>query len=356
MTLLSKRRVAAATAIAALSLFACSLIVPADPPDVRCASADPSACPSGTTCDLASGRCVRGGSLPDVNVDPDVEEIDGGDAGDEDVVPGLAGLGADCVVDSDCESNLCGTPNVLSTSIISGSTKPICTSTCCTSAECPSGFVCFSGGTGGNYCVPAAKAQRTPPASGGKAAGATCSGDDTECRSGLCEGGRCVDTCCVANDCAAGSTCRVYEIMTPAPSHFVWACATGNSGGKDAGPDASCSVQADCRNDNCIGNVPNRVCTPSCCNAADCTQQGFTGRICRYGTTGTDQLKFCTLPVNGGTAIGTDCQFDINCTSGYCDPELKKCAQLCCTDDDCASRQSCKPSKIGDALLRCVPL
>jgi hypothetical protein len=353
MSMLSKRRVAAATAIAAVSLFACSLIVPADPPEVKCASADPSACPSGMSCDLPSGRCIRGGAVPDVIDNPDVEDPDAGDEDSGDATPSLAEVGEECVVDGDCQSGLCGTSTILTASIISGSSKSICTTTCCSSNDCDAGFICYSGGTGGSYCVPAAKAKRSPPTSGGNAAGTTCGGN-TQCRSGLCESGRCVDTCCTVSDCAAGTTCRVKEILEPAPSHFVWACGIPNAGGLDSAPDAGCTQQSQCKNDNCVG-IPAR-CTPSCCTAAHCSQQGFSGRICRYGSTGSDQLKFCTPSIAGGAAIATACDFDTDCDSGYCDPELKKCAQICCTDDDCAARQRCKPSKSGTPFLRCVPL
>src|SRR5207244_1905539 len=161
--------------------------------------------PSGMACDLASGRCIRGGSLVDVIDNPDVEDPDGGpDKDSGDATPGLAKLGAECVVDSECETGLCGTSTILTTSIISGSSKPICTQTCCTSNDCPSSFVCFSGGTGGSYCVPAVKAGRATP--GGNVAGATCS-TPTQCRSGSCESGRCIDTCCTVSDCATGTTC-----------------------------------------------------------------------------------------------------------------------------------------------------
>jgi hypothetical protein len=349
MSMLTKRRVAAATVLAATSFFACSLIVPADLPDVKCASADPSACPPGMTCNLASGKCVAGTIAPDGPDDSD-GEADGG--GDGDATPGLANLGEDCVVDGDCQSGLCGTSNILTTSIISAS--PICTSTCCTSKDCPSSFVCFSGGTGGNYCVPASKTGRAPPTTGGKAAGAACNGMNSDCRSGLCESGRCVDTCCLAANCASGTTCRVKEFLTPSPTHFVWACAPPNDGGLDSTSSSTCAQQSECKDDNCVG-FPKR-CTPSCCTASTCTQQGFSGNICRYGNTGSDQLKFCTPPISGGAALGTSCSFDTDCTSGYCDPELKKCAQICCTDDDCTSRATCKPSKSGTPFLRCVPL
>lgn len=351
------RRLGIAAIVTGAWVVACSLIVPSELPDVKCASADPSACPSGMTCDLAAGRCITGAIIePDSGDEDVVPPTDGGL--DADGATDLAPLGASCVVDSDCKSGLCGTSTIMTTAIISGSSKPMCTATCCTSADCPSSFVCFSGGTGGSYCVPATKAGRVPPATGGKLPGAACGGS-SECRSGLCEASKCVDTCCLGTDCVSGTVCRVLEIKTPAPSHYVWACAAPNSGGKDVSPgDAGvCSAQSDCKNDNCVGIPPTRVCTPSCCTAASCTQQGFAGYTCAYGsTTGNDQLKMCFRPGSAGGAVGSNCGFDSDCQSRYCDPELRKCAQLCCTDSDCASRAKCKPSKTGTPWLRCVPL
>jgi hypothetical protein len=338
--------------VAFASLGACQLIVPGEAPEVSCASTDPTACPSGTTCDLSVGKCVAGVVPNDAGEDADAPAPrDGGKEAEGAVDTG--GLGMTCVVDSECNSGLCGTSTVLTTSIISAADKPICTTTCCTSEDCPTSFVCFNGGTGGSYCVPSSKADRSPPPTGGGSAGAVC-GENEDCRSGLCDEGRCIDTCCLASDCAAGTTCRVKNVEVPAPGHFIWACAAPNPDSLDAGPDSACSLQADCQNDNCVG-FPKR-CTPSCCTAAQCAEQGFTTSACAYGRTGNDQLKLCTPPGSGGAALGTDCADDRDCTSRLCDPELRKCAQVCCTDDDCPDESAgCAPSKSGTPFLRCVP-
>src|SRR5262249_22705411 len=158
---------------------------------------------------------------------------------------------------------------------------------CCTSGDCPTGFVCFPAGTGGNYCVAAKKAQRSPPQAGGNGPGEACNAH-ADCRSGLCSGhcqngalcydqtdcssgpcttgGRCTDTCCRGTDCASGSTCLVWNVAT----HIGWVCAPiAPSATKDLGE--TCSATIDCKNDNCVfGTFPNKRCTPSCCSSADC--------------------------------------------------------------------------------------
>jgi hypothetical protein len=213
--------------------------------------------------------------------------------------------------------------------------------------------VCFNAGTGGSYCVPAANAQRKPPASGGETAGSTCVGDG-DCRSGLCANNRCLDTCCVQSDCAAGSTCAVASVA----KHDVWVCVETVVGARNLG--TTCAAQTECKNDNCVqsaGSANPAVCTPSCCSSASCDAQGFTGYHCAYGTSGTDQLKWCVKTASGGGLfpLGTSCQQSLECQSTYCDPELKKCLSPCCKDSDCAASEACRPSALSTPFLRCVP-
>lgn len=344
------RRDAACGILATALLVACQLIVPGELPEVKCASADPSACPSGMTCDVSVGRCVAALDNGDSG-DEDVTDVDASDEQQppDDAPVGPADLGESCVVAADCKSSICGTSAVLSTAIISSSDKPICTTPCCTSADCPSGFVCFGAGTGGNYCVPSAKAGRSPPGSGGGSGGTTCSGN-TQCRSGLCSGGRCVDTCCMPTDCATGTVCRIDG--PPTIPHYAWTCALPNAGGSDIG--ATCTLQSDCTNDNCVGFGSSKLCRPSCCSNANCSSQGFTTEVCAYGDTQGDKYKSCFSPGSGGGALGTSCGNDFDCESHYCDPELKRCGQPCCRDRDCPTGYACRPSADPPPYLRCV--
>lgn len=370
------RRTIYAAALTA-SLIGCSLIVPSEVPEFRCTAADPTSCPSGTVCDTATLLCVSPSSLTDGGGDEPAVEDDGGDATtDRDGPGGPAPLGGACVVDGDCESGLlCGTSTILTTAIVPVNSKPICTKPCCASTDCPAGFVCHAAATGGNYCVAAEKADRELPSSGvGKAVGQTCNAPN-ECRFGLCTGRcqddpskfcdkpedcggsacinrRCADSCCAQSQCTSGSTCRVMTIA----NHVVWACGTANgSGAKDL--NASCVQTSECKNDNCVyGVFPAKRCTPPCCSSKDCTALGFTNNVCAYGQNGSDRIKWCFEPNPNRSAqpVGASCNGDTDCQSRYCDGELRKCANVCCTDDDCESDESCRPSPTGTPYLRCV--
>jgi hypothetical protein len=332
----------------------CSLIVSSDVPEFQCAGSDPTACPLGTYCDV-SGRCVSadgGIDRPDVGPEDAPTGDDVVEAGTDADASGPFELGTKCRVDLDCKSRLCASSTVLTTAI-TASTGPICTTPCCTSGGCAPGFVCFNGGTGGGYCVPAALAQRTPPAAGGKSAGATCAAN-TECRSGLCTGTpkRCLDTCCSDTECAAGSACRIKSVAAPGPAHDIWVCAAPEGGASTVagGGCTTGSPTPECRSDACINNV----CRPSCSGHATCVAvQGFTSGHCRY-TTAADFFKYCLVTTQPGLANGSPCNLDGECQFDYCDAELKKCANVCGTDADCTTQETCRPSATGTPFLRCV--
>lgn len=344
--------------VIALSVWAfvgCSLIVDGDVPAFRCTGTDPSACPSGTACDTTLLRCVAIGTLPDAtDEDADTTEEAGTEdvKTDKDAPSGPAALGETCTLDGECKSGLCGSSTILTTAIVPANSKPVCTQTCCTSADCPTDFVCFSGGTGGNYCVAAAKATRTPPPTGGKSGGAAC-GTSSDCRSGLCSNNKCLDTCCTPGNCASGTECRVKTVTVPAPGHDIWVCQPAESGAtKNAG--TNCNANGECKTDVCIG-IGTRQCRPPCCSRAACVGQGFPDGQCAYGQSGNDYFKFCFLTTSTSAALkGAKCVDDVDCQSHYCDPELRKCAEVCCNDNDCLSSEQCLPSPTGTPFLRCV--
>ena len=341
--------------LATATLVGCSLIVPSEVPEYRCSTAAPSSCPAGLICDTATLLCVSGLPQLDGGEEDVITDDDGGRDGgpDDDGAVGPSPLGEHCVVDGDCVSGLlCGTSTILTTAIVPANSKPICTKPCCTSTDCTAGFVCFSAGTGGNYCVAADKADRTPPAGGGRTGGHACSGP-TQCRSGLCTGGRCVDTCCEPDDCASGTTCRVGTV----DAHDAWICgapSAGATGELDAACGASQPATA-CKNDNCVQPFSAGYrCTPTCCSAKDCTDLGFANNVCAYGDTGNAQLKWCFERNASGKALNTTCTANSDCASRYCDRELGRCANVCCTSADCAQDESCRPSPVGTPFLRCV--
>ena len=352
------RLVAPALALV-LAAGGCSVIVSGDVPEFQCSpGSDTSACPTGMTCS-ASGSCVsrEAGVDPMEASDEETPDDDAGDGGkDAETSTGPQEMGTKCRVDSECKSRLCGSSTIL-TSTITQTTGPICTTPCCTSGECAPSFVCFNGGTGGGYCVPANLAQRTPPAAGGKTGGVTCS-QNTECRSGLCEKGdastgRCFDTCCSDSQCSGTAICRIKSVSAPGPVHDLFVCATAEPGSTLASG-AACFMNGQCLNDNCVG-LPRR-CKPTCSNTASClTIAGFSGGHCLYGSSGSDYFKFCEMTTNLTDSVaGTACGDNSECQSDYCDGDLKKCANVCARDSDCTANEACRPAAANTPYLRCV--
>lgn len=332
----------------------CSFLVAGDVSDFQCVDSA-SACPSGLVCDVGRKRCVAAvdGDVPEAGDDALTEDVrDGPSDGD---ASGPLNLGSKCRIDAECKSKLCGASTILTT-VITATTGPICTTPCCTSTECDPSFVCFNGGTGGGYCVPAALAQRTIPAAGGKSGGVSCT-TNNECRSGLCAGSpkSCLDTCCIASDCSGATTCRLKSVASPAPSHDIWACSVSEAGATKAPGDA-CTLSTECGTDNCIGFAASQVCRPPCSNTASCRSvPGFTSGHCLYGSSGNDYFKFCFVGTTTSDApAGANCTDDGSCQSDFCDAELKRCANVCAKDSDCAPNEACRPSAVNTPYLRCV--
>jgi hypothetical protein len=349
-------RLAISAVVVALTGGGCSILVSGDVPEVACSPGSASACPAGSACDPATLRCVSAdGSAPEELIDPDGPTADVTEAGDANDASGPQDLGAQCRVDTECKSMLCGASTILTTAITT-TTGPICTSPCCTSTECPATFVCFNGGTGGGYCVPAKLAQRTPPATGGKGGGFSCTSND-QCRSGLCTGSpkSCLDTCCVAGDCSGATTCRRIAVASPPPTHDIFACAMSEVTGTNA-PGDSCTNSNQCDTNTCIGFGASQVCRPPCSNTESCRGvPGFTTGHCLYGSSGSDYFKFCFVGTTGSDSpAGAGCTDPATCQSDYCDAELKKCANVCAKDSDCAPTEACRPSAVNTPYLRCV--
>lgn len=327
---------------------ACSLIVDGQVGEFKCSGIEPSACPSGMICNAAKSKCVQPG-FRDPNdpgpIPPGQEDIDG-------QVSGPAGLGIPCVFDRECLPGLvCGSSTMLTTEVVPAGSSSICTKPCCTSKECGDNYVCFAPGTGGNYCIAAEKAQRMVAFENGKTGGEPC-GAPEECRSGLCTDGVCNDTCCTQKDCAVGSTCRASNIS----GHVGWTCALDKDAGKEL--NEPCTSPDECQNENCVAvdSPSSKGCVPSCCSASDCDTQGFPNAACVYGNSGLDNLKWCLkTQLNGPLDAGARCNDDKDCRTRVCDAEQGVCVTACCSDNDCAPGEACKPSLVATPRLRCVP-
>lgn len=349
MTRVRLRHAIASAFACGAALVGCQLLVPNEVPDFRCLGSDPSACPPGLVCDTTISRCVQPAPVRDAG-DEDVDE-EPPDAPTADADAGPADIGQACIKNEDCKNGLlCGTSFSLTSSIIPDESG-MCTKPCCTSADCPSSFICFGAGTGGSYCVPADKAERSPTGAG-KPGEACDAGAD--CRSGLCDRGRCIDGCCSVNDCATGTTCRILRVAVPSPARDTWVCAEPQVGGVDVG--ASCQGGVKCQNDNCAG-FPLR-CRPPCCNSAACVAMGNNFGVCAYTTISGSNVfaRWCLdQSSKGQTPLGASCNSHDECDSHYCDYESKKCLSVCCVDADCQPQEVCRPSSVTTPYLRCVP-
>jgi hypothetical protein len=351
----------------------CEAIVGTDLPAYTCAVGDPTACPAGMYC--ANSTCMacdsqHCGGVNEAGVDatgqdgtatdsrPPVDATSDttpppNDAPPPDVTPppdtgGLSPVGAACTVGTTCQSGICGDSTVLTMTVVTAIGQPICTKPCCTTGDCPGGFVCFGAGTGGNYCVPATALMR--PTGGTTLPGGACPVGDSDCASGKCYSGHCLDTCCADSDCTNGTVCALES--TAVDGHKAFACLPYT--GFDAG--AACSTSTQCLNNDC----DTMICRPHCCGTNSCKANGFFA--CELDTTGTDDTTTCfypgSPPTTGTAAYGAHCTSYDQCLSRACDPYTSTCTEHCCTDADCAQvgipGYVCRPALGANRFLICT--
>lgn len=354
---MSRRRLFGGLGFAGVALAViggCQAIVGDTVPDFFCRGSDPAACPAGLVCDPVSQRCVaaltnggEAGTDGDLGQDGPIEDAAPDKVTPKDGDAGPAAPGAPCRIDADCSTKMCGDGTLLTPTIVATS-GPVCTKPCCRSSDCPSGLVCFAPGTGGRYCVPVTQvAGRDAPSNGGAAGGATCA-KNSDCRSGLCTSTKCQDTCCSTTDCSGGAQCRFVTLS----GHDTWACAATAATGN---PNDVCFGDADCKSNLCYPTTGSR-CRPPCCGQKSCTDLGFASARCSVRQAGPDSVNLCLFSISGFANVGDTCSADGDCKTDFCDPDTSKCADVCCTDADCApfgATSRCVPSaKAGTNAIR----
>jgi hypothetical protein len=379
--------IATATLAAALtSLVAagggCEIAIGNDVPDYECLSNAPAVCPGNQVCDPHTHQCVapcsesgcKGGLVcdpgsnqcvaPSTSDDgPSPDETSTGDDADATTAPDEAappvetgpvesgcgrGLGCPCSGDSACDSNICADSATVPAGLYTAAGgSNFCTQTCCSSADCGAGTVCFAAGgsdsVAGNFCVnPAWLGRGTGATLGTQPGGGACS-TGRDCRSGLCTGNTCVDTCCstaAAGECATGTSCR-FDNFTGAvafdKNYVAWCGQAGNGQNGD-----TCSSDGNCKSNLCDG--PDG-CADACRNTGECSP----GESCAYvnpvGST-TEVVAACFSGA-GNSSEGSSCSSDAQCKSQFCDTVTSECTDVCFTNADCSkSGWRCRPEAV----------
>ena len=337
-----------------LLIAGCELLVPDSLPQFTCTPGTDS-CPAGMVCDPGSHQCVSVGDGAPLDA-PSDQPIgsDVNDTGPTDVVvdnpTSCRHDGCPCGGASECDSHICGDQLTLTTPLWTQlGSHGVCVDTCCTSSDCPTGYVCFATGAGGNYCVDPTLLSRSPPGSG--AGGTSCS-SDSSCRSGLCAGTVCQDTCCsttASGQCGAGYECRVQPFPGRASFDINVAdsCMT-TSGAGTGGNGASCfGGNNDCKSDLCCGGgvCSANTCVDTCRNSADCGSNHY----CDYVVAGSNNVVPICQNGSGTYALGQACTSSTQCSTAICDPYSSKCTDVCYTTADCKAQStwSCRPELVA---------
>ena len=288
----------------------------------------PTLCKAPQICDQATGKCISATTSP---------------------------IGATCASDRECSGPgvFCGSSAYL------GVASSVCTKTCCSSADCPTDFVCYAPGTDGHYCI-----NRTLlgiGALGSLPAGGAAS-DPALCRSGQAAGGQCVDVCCTNANCSAGATCSLGSLM--GKTTLVCAPPPGSKG-----PTKSCNASSDCHEGFCaqyqVSFFTVGLCEPGCCSSTACGSDIYGDEQCStWQAQSGGEFTACVATGNkrGSGITGADCAQDSDCQSLSCWPSSsthahKYCTDNCCGDNDCAATPGmhCRPvSQSGAYVLRCV--
>lgn len=283
---------------------------------LRCDRPGAPACGANTVCNATDGRCI----------------------------PGNLALGADCALDSQCQSRLC-----LGLTIM-GAARNVCSVGCSRGNDCPTDFGCLYL-SGMNLCL--SESLFTPPATFDTPAGGVCQTGNITCQSGWCntQQSQCIETCQRASDCSIfGGNCFMYT-QTPMGSttnvydHLCIAQTTSVIG-------AACAANNTCRTGIC--NRYTGTCAAHCCSDADCPAAQSCGIYDVDAVTG-DIVKICA-PRTAGTGslpLGSPCTTGNQCESELCAPANltamnppQQCSTTCCTNADCG--------QIPNG--RCVPL
>jgi hypothetical protein len=376
------RSIAAVALTAAWLVFVigsggCEVAVGDTVPAFACEPGSGDTCPAGQTCD-SNNHCVPcstpdctppvvdSGMPMEVSVQdtgsppPDTSMPDTGTVMDTSTPPidtgtveaGCGGaIGCSCGSNASCTSDVCATQAaVVNATLSTNAGGAFCSQGCCTSADCPTGWVCYATSAGGNYCVQPAWVGRTQ-GMGTALPGATC-GTGRDCRSGLCEGSTCIDTCCsgdATGECTGSTVCTfsTFQGVSPDDKNFAASCGMASGTGTNG---HMCSANTACESGICGADsmFGNNYCHDACRSATDCTGTcDGSPCACTYvlpnGATG--GLVAVCAGSTGNTPEGQPCSTSNDtCATGFCDPVTNECTSVCFTDSDCTTDGwKCRP-------------
>ncbi len=217
-------------------------------------------------------------------------------------------VGSGCSNDAECEGGFCVNPSMFH---VNGDAQAKrCARACCTDSDCASGTVCEVGSSGVRACLPTDIVTR-----GDARAGALCS-DASDCASGVCVLKTCRARCKSEADCS-GESCVLSPSSLNGPQTWLCGAAAGRGSTGDLCTvfDPTACKSALCQGTNCAG---------ACGRTSDCPSDEGCGlvEIASLVPLSTSALAICAKSKDA-----TD--------------------SLCCTTQDCASGQLCKPRALG---------
>lgn len=268
-------------------------------PIADCRTTGGSICGDGTFCG-SEGRCLP--NRVDMECTPltrDARCDPGQYCDDEGQCVDTLTVGAACTTSVECATELCFSNEHFGLPGAGG----FCGQSCCTTGDCGSGFACFVPGTGARSCYPAGLVTGEP----------ACSHDE---------------------DCGS-SRCRALSSAAGARSQCT-------SPGLRLGPGAPCAENSWCASGICFDLECNEVCQTN----ADCD-----GGACTYSPL-SPTVPHC-VPRDLGSGTSTE-GCEEGCRDGRCWND--RCADACCTDEQCPAGFRCAVIDYGGPEMRCIPL
>jgi hypothetical protein len=299
-------------------------------------------CSRGYVCDMATGACVPGA---DCTLAPGL--CSEGQTCDRIthrcVTP--AALGEPCNTDYECRSLRCfpATEALRLRSGVTAGRTGVCGQACCSNADCPEGFLCWTPGTGARSCVraevfgdhaPSGRPCADDLACGGEACVlGVASGYDRESIGGTwCGEPRATTTSAVCDDSDTSSDCRsgVCYYMYRRRDWFLWREVQFGPCAHPCRTSAWCQEVARAYNAAWRANFGTSISLH--CGYARLEGSGDWFPLCVR----TDEME---SPAGASCATHAEC-LDDGCVRGTC-------RSVCCADSDCPAGQQCRPFAIS---------